>query len=348
MKQHQTKKQSIVIRCIADKQKGFGNLSRSIALAEGLREKNYQTLFLIDNEKQATDILSEKNFSFQIISKKQSSKNQAEYINKIMSSTNSSLLLLDMREYGEPLSKFLSKYNFKTILIDDAWCKNVYVDTLVNVTPIQQYHKYKKINEKSRIYVGAKYFIADKKFLRHKKIFSQHKMMKIIISMGGSDPDDLTSFVTKSLLTLPEIQVRVVLGPLYLHRNKLKNIIKSNHNFTIVDKPKNIWEEFSRSDLAISNAGNTLFELAIMGIPTVCMAAVKHQIPYAEIFAKKCFAKNVGYGKKITQKAILNTTLSILSDIRLRKKMSKAGPMIVDGKGLSRVIDVIEKTIFTE
>jgi len=348
MKQNQTKKQSIVIRCITDKQKGFGNLSRCIALAEELREKNYQTLFLIDNEKQAGHILSEKNFSFQITSKDKSSKNQAEFINKIMNSTHSSLLLLDMREYGESLSKSLSKYNFKMILIDDAWCKNVYVDALVNVTPIQQYHKYKKINKKSRIYVGSKYFIADEKFLRHKKFFSQHKMMKIIISMGGSDPDDLTSFVTKSLLALSEIKIKVVLGPLYSHHNKLKNIIKNNRNFTIVDKPKNIWKEFSRSDLAISNAGNTLFELAIMGIPTICMAAVKHQIPYAEIFAKKCFAKNVGYGKKITQKVILNATLSILSDSRLRKKMSKAGPMIVDGKGLSRVIDVIEKTLFTE
>jgi len=348
MKQHLSKKPLIVIRCITNKQKGFGNLSRCITLAEGLRKKKYQILFLIDNEKQAHKIIKKKNFLFQIISKTKSLKNQAEHIAKIMNSVFSPLLLLDMREYGESLSKYLSKHNFKTMLIDDAWCKNVYANTLINVTPILKYHKYKKINKKSRIYTGAKYFIADKKFLQTKKIIPQQKTPKIIVSMGGSDPDDLTSLVIKSLLFLSKIQVKIILGPLYSHINNIQNMIKNNSNFTIINNPQNIWKEFSHATLAISNAGNTLFELAIMGIPTICIPAVEHQIPYAETFAKKGFAKNLGYEKQITQKVILDTTLSLLSDRKLRKKMKKVGPVIIDGRGLSRVIDIVEKTLFTE
>lgn len=342
------RKKSVVIRCIVDKQKGFGHLSRCIVLAEGLRKKNYRILFVIDKEKKAINELKEKNFIFQITSTTKSQRDQVKHLNKIMTSTDSSLLLLDMREYGEAISKNLSQYNFKTILIDDTWCKNVYAHTLVNVTPIKQYHKYKKINKKSRIFVGSKYFIANTQFLKHKKIIRKSSTMEIVVSMGGSDPTDLTSFVIKPLLGLQGAQVKIILGPLYSHHNEIKNMIRNNHNFTIINNPKKIWKEFSRSDLAISNAGSTLFELAIMGVPTICLAAVKHQIPYAEAFAKRGFAKNMGYGKKITQKAILDAALSILFDRNLRKKMSRAGSTIVDGKGLSRVIGVIEKTLFTE
>ena len=304
-------------------------------------------MFLIDDEKQASKILVKQKFSHKIIPKEES-REQADRIAKIMNFFSSRILLLDMREYGESLSKHLSKYDFKTVVIDDAWCKNVYADVIVNVTPVKQYHRYKKIRKKSKIYVGAKYFIADKKFLRYRKTSFRLRAPRIIISMGGSDPEDLTSFVVKSLLSISKIQATIILGPLYSHYNKIQNTIKNNDNFTIINKPKNIWLEFSKSDLAISNAGNTLFELAIMGIPTICMAAVKHQIPYAKIFAEKGFAKDLGYERKAAKKAILSTTLNLLHDELLRVKMSKAGSIIVDGKGLSRVVDVIEKTLFTE
>ena len=93
-------KQLIVMRCIADRQKGYGNLVRCITLAKELRKKKYQILFLIDDEKQASKILVKQKFSHKIIPKEES-REQADRIAKIMNFFSSRILLLDMREYGE-------------------------------------------------------------------------------------------------------------------------------------------------------------------------------------------------------------------------------------------------------
>ena len=44
--------------------------------------------------------------------------------------------------------------------------------------------------------------------------------------------------------------------------------------------------KFKKGDLVISNSGNTLYELAIMHIPSMCITSFKHEIPYANAFSK--------------------------------------------------------------
>lgn len=333
-----------MIRCIVDRTKGFGNLKRCLIIAEALK-KNHKILFVIDNEQLVINELKKRKLQFKIKPRTILPSFESSFISKIMESIGSEIAIIDMREYGEHITKQLRNYPVKTILLDDAWSKNAYADIIINGTPVSQYHKYKKKNKKCHIYVGTKYFIINEDFIKNKKQLSDivdKKKYQIVISMGGSDPNDLTFFVTKSLLNLENVKLRIILGPLYHEHNNLLRLIKNQKNIKLIKSPLKIWNEFFKADLAISNAGNTLFELAIMRIPTMCISAVAHQIPYAEEFTKQHSALNVGFWKNVTDHKIRKNVEYLINNKKLRKIFSSSASRIIDGKGLSRVIKIIE------
>lgn len=333
----------IAITCIVDSLKGFGNFNRCLVLAESFHKKGYKVFFIIHNNSIAIKTIREKKFDYVLIPKSFSYKNEYSFIIKILERKNCNAIIIDVREYGEKLSQKLMGKNLKTILIDDAWCRKAYADLIFNVTPIKKFHSYKKINKNVKLYLGSKYFITNPQFRKFKKTTKilQKKKYNIVVSMGGSDPHKLSFLVVKSLQHISNINTKLVIGPFFKHTLKFKNFIKKQKNITIIYSPISIWKIFQNSDIVISSASSTLFELAIQMVPTLCIATEEHQIPYAKLFASKKFVINLGFWKNLESRTIQKTLVNILNDKNLRKKMSRKGQKLVDGRGVGRITKII-------
>ena len=265
---------------------------------------------------------------------------------KLLNKKNLKFLILDAREKGEALSKKISTSDVQVFLLDDAWVNEAWANIIINGTMIKKYQKYKKLNQNSKIFLGTKYFIIDKNFLKNKKMFKDIKQKSkycIVVSLGGSDPHGLTFKILDSICDLGNIDIRVILGPLV--KQKIKRLEYKRKNVSFIESPKLIWNEFKKADLVISNAGNTLFELAVQKVPTICIPAIEHQVPYARFFQTNGFGINLGLWNNVKNKDVKNTVNKILSDLALRKKMNSQGDKIIDGKGLFRVIQIIESHI---
>jgi len=281
----------IVFLCLTDSDTGFGHLSRCITLANGLRKKGYKTIFLVNENLKAIEELKMKNFDFEK-TPKFSSKNYPKYnpifVFKKMKSKGWQTIVVDMRNYGEKISKFLKNKKFNVILLDDAWCKKPTADLIINGTITKKYHKY-KVNPPSKIFTGTKFWISNSEFSKYKKKVSEinyHKKYRVVVAMGGSDPHELTFKVVSSLMNLPNVLVTAIIGPFFKKSSKLKNQIK-NSNVLLLDSPKKIWKEFHKSDIVICASGNTLYELCTQQIPTICISSEPHQLEYVNDFSKK-------------------------------------------------------------
>jgi len=343
-------KQKIAIRCITETAKGYGNLYRSITLSESLRKKGHDILFIITKNQKASKELKTRNFSFTTIPHFRSKVKECKKISKLLILRKVQTIVIDMREYSEKMSRELKKNDLRVILLDDAWCKNAYADLIFNGTFIKKFLHYKKINTDVKLFLGSKYFIADEQFLKHrKKINEIYDKMKyhVVISIGGSDPRNLSSLILKSISSLPKIDITIVCGPFFKQRSKITKISKQTKNITIISSPKNIWKIFQKADVVISNAGNTLFELSIMRIPTLCIPMIKHQEPYVKEFISRGFAISLGKPSILNQGIIQNKLKNVLNDKQLRKNMYLAASEIMDGKGLSRVVLQITKFLKT-
>ena len=329
----------ITIRCLTNPSKGFGNFSRCLNIAKSLNQKNCLISFVIDENEFVINELKKHKFDFVSIPLSKSIFDKTNLLKNYLKQNNSNLCIIDMREYGEILSKKLLNYNCKIVLFDDAWNKQVYADIIFNGTNVKSYHNYNIINKDSKLFLGPKYWIIDKNF----KIFSKRsslikvkKKYSILITMGGSDKFNLTTRTVKSLMKINNIHISIIVGPFFSHTETLMKIISSKPNVTLYESPPKIWKIFSSADIAICTGGNTLFELACMGIPTLCIPSVIHEIKYAEEFKLQKFSLNLALREK-NMKHIKSTILNLISDIKLQKKMCISGQKIIDGKGLSRV-----------
>lgn len=343
-------KNKIAIRCITEPSTGYGNLSRCITLAEGLKRKGCQITFLVNNYNQTLKQLKSKHISYKLVPNFSNNKKEAIFLNNFLSVFEFKTIILDMRQHGEALSKYLMKLQVNVILLDDAWCENAYADVIINGTNVQKYHKYKKINSSSKIFVGTKYWIINENFFKNTKKLSDIKNKKkytIILSMGGSDISNLTLLVLKSIIKLQNLSIKVIIGPFFTNTNKLKKFSKNYKNISLIKSPNQIWKIFAKGDIVISTAGSNLFELCVQRIPTLSIIAIEHQLPYAKIFNSKGFSINLGSKKELSEIKIQKTLSLLLKNSSKRKKMLRAANQIIDGKGLERCITIIENFLKT-
>jgi len=337
----------IAIRCATIPEKGYGNFSRCLYVAESLRKNNIKISFIIDYNKSIVNILKKRKFDFIFKKNIEKSQHESKFILNYLNKNNINTIIIDMRERGETISKLLSNQNKKLIFFDDAWCKNVYADILFNGTNVRSYQNYKKINKNSKLFLDTKYWIIDEKFKKYRKKLSDVKQKKkyhIVVSMGGSDPNNLTIDIVKAIMHIKIIKITVLVGPLFSNLLELKKTIETEKKIKLVKSSDKIWKILSEADVAITNGGNTLFELAALSVPTLSIPAFRHEIKYSDAFMSENFSINLGF-KQRNFKKINSGLLNILEDLPLRKKMYLHSKKIVDGKGLSRVIRIILKSL---
>jgi len=335
----------LAIRCIGDQSRGYGHFSRCIAIANYFSTKNYKVVFLIDDDKFIKNELSKFKLNFYQLPKFKTLSSQGKFLKNYLVENNVSCFIIDMREFSEKLSKEIKECTCLSVVIDDSSIKNVYSNILLNGNPIIKYHKYRILNKKTQLLLGYDYFLTNLEFSKNKKKLYEIKPKKIytvVVSCGGSDVNNLTWKIIKEILSISNIKIQAIIGPLSKQEDIIKTISKS---IEIIHSPKNIWKFFNQSDLVICTSGSTLFELSLQGIPCINIATVKHQIPYGLNFSKSKFGIYMGYWNKFDFSKIKPITENLLSNTIKRKQMSVVGKQLIDGNGMKRFEKIISSMI---
>ena len=140
---HKAMKKLLVIRCIADHSRGYGHFSRCVSIAKYFSKKNYNVIFLINDNVLMKHELSKFNLNFFVLPKFNTLSSEGKFLKKIILENNASCFIIDMKEFSEKLSKEIKDCTCLTVVIDDSSVDNVYSDILLNGNPIKKYHKYK-------------------------------------------------------------------------------------------------------------------------------------------------------------------------------------------------------------
>src|SRR5581483_7641391 len=98
-------------------------------------------------------------------------------------------------------------------------------------------------------------------------------------------------------------------------------------------------EEFANTmrtcRFAISGSGVTLYDLLASGVPTIAVAFDRIQLRTADAFHEKGAVLSVGLIERLSSGALLRFCVEMLENRTLTQRLSEAGQMLVDGKGLS-------------
>jgi spore coat polysaccharide biosynthesis predicted glycosyltransferase SpsG/CMP-N-acetylneuraminic acid synthetase len=167
------------------------------------------------------------------------------------------------------------------------------------------------------------------------------RVEKVLISFGGTDPNNLT---IKALSALEQVgfvgEVIVVLGPGYAHPAfELEtfglngDVHRSVQNMALLTRD---------ADVAITAAGRTVTELMTMGVPMITMCQNMNELrhthassPYGVI--------NLGLGQHVDASTLAEHLRLLIEDKRLRADMRARGFQAVRDRSNKRVAESILK-----
>jgi UDP-2,4-diacetamido-2,4,6-trideoxy-beta-L-altropyranose hydrolase len=95
------------------------------------------------------------------------------------------------------------------------------------------------------------------------------------------------------------------------------------------------------SDVVISASGQTLHELAILGVPTISVCTSDNQkLNHMYYFNKGFLATQLYWDDPILLERIDNILFD-LNDYHLRHRLSGKGKTLIDGEGLERIAQLL-------
>jgi len=201
----------------------------------------------------------------------------------------------------------------------------------------------------TRQLLGSDYVMLRQEFLTQ-KITKKHvpqKARKILLTMGGSDPNNATlkSIKAINLLRDPELTIKIIIGPANPNLESLKNEISLSYSSCILFSDiKDMAAHMSWADMAISAGGSTCWELCYLGVPFLIMVLENNQEPIAHGLDKLGAALNVGWESKIDESRLAEKICQLIDDPISRSKMTHSTNSIVDGLGSVRIINAMQET----
>jgi len=194
--------------------------------------------------------------------------------------------------------------------------------------------------------LGSEYLMLKKEFwnVPVKKINKDLK--KIMITFGGEDIRNLTLGILKKLInSFPNIKKKVIIGSGFQKIKKIEKFLNKNCELIYYPATDEMINSMMDSDIAISAGGQTLYELASIGVPAISVAVVENQRINTKTCAELGFNYYAGWweDKKIYEK-ISNYVLK-LKNMEIRKEMIELGRKFIKPDGTRKIIDFLIKKV---
>ena len=312
---------------------GFGHITRCISLYQAFEERETMSELIINGDDSILDLLKGKNYwIFNWFREK-------DKLFKLVK--NADVAIID--SYLADISSYESLSNLvKTpVYIDDNQRLDYPKGIVVNGNIYAEELDYPK--KDGMVYLlGTKYIPLRKEFweIPEKKI--KEKFESVMVTFGGDDARNMVPKILKLLKeSYPELKKNVVIGKVFQNVDEIKREVDKNTNVIYYPDTERMKEIMLESDVAISAGGQTLYELARVGVPTMGICVAENQLGNVKGWEKAGFLEYAGWYRESNFMEELKRSLKYLEDASIRKNKSKVGKEFVDGKGGFRVIDEI-------
>ncbi len=97
---------------------------------------------------------------------------------------------------------------------------------------------------------------------------------------------------------------------------------------------------------AMSGSGVSLYDLLSSGVPTIAVSFDRLQLRTAEAFHEHGAVLSAGLIDCLSSDVLVRQCAEMLENRTMVRQMTEAGKMLVDGKGLSRVVEIVRREIW--
>jgi UDP-2,4-diacetamido-2,4,6-trideoxy-beta-L-altropyranose hydrolase len=169
----------------------------------------------------------------------------------------------------------------------------------------------------------------------------------LLVSMGGVDAQNETAKTIRAvrMLDRSDLKTLIIVGSSNPHRQEIQDWLgklpgPSELRVDVTDMAQVMCE----ADLCVGAGGTTSWERCALGLPTLGICLAENQREILKALEQEGTTIDLGWHADLTENEIAKHLIEILDNPAARKKMSKKGMDLVDGKGASRAAERILKS----
>jgi UDP-2,4-diacetamido-2,4,6-trideoxy-beta-L-altropyranose hydrolase len=265
-----------------------------------------------------------------------------------MTELKASFVVLDGYHFDFEYQRALRAAGCRLMVIDDAVRLSHYeTDILLNQNLGATFLEY-NCNPDATLLLGPEYAMLRREFSiwRSRLHTVPETARKILVTLGGADPENVTLKVINALrqLEIGRLQIRVVAGPTNPHVDELRDSAAAfSGRLELLTSVLEMAPLMAWADLGITGAGSTCWELACVGLPSVTLVIAENQRAIAQELSAAGVVFNMGWHEGVLPERIAATVDGLLYSSFRRLRMSQQGRALVDGKGADRVVAALTR-----
>lgn len=230
----------------------------------------------------------------------------------------------------------------RVVAMDDAAGFPLSAHLVVNGAVGAETLPYRSVTGDTRFLLGPSFALLNQEYADTAVREIAPVVRTVLVAVGGADPHAMLPRVLGILDTIDApFAITAVAGPFLQSDDQLRARVTA-HGLVIARAPGTLRDLMLAADLAVSAAGQTVYELAATGTPTVAIQLAGNQaqnmrgLVHAGVVADGGAAEDPRFATVLTA-----AVLATMTDVGARAGMSRIGQRLVDGRGASRVADAM-------
>jgi len=338
---------NLIIRADASAEIGTGHFMRCLALAQAWKDAGGKVIFITSCQSEGLlQRLKEEGFGIHLLARPYPDADDWEQAKPVLVACPGAWVALDGYHFDDVYQQRVKGLGHRLLVIDDmAHLKHYYADIVLNQNLHADQLRY-SCEPYTRLLLGTKYVLLRREFLAWKdwKREIPEVARRVLVTLGGGDPENYTLKVIQALqkVEVAGLEATVVIGASNPNVDVLEAATRQCPiPMRLIRDAWNMPELMAGADVAISSAGSTIWELLVLGTPTMALILADNQRCVAEQVEDLGVGQSLGWARSISAESLAKAITLLLKDFDLRAKISKNARQIVDGQGVGCVTKTI-------
>jgi UDP-2,4-diacetamido-2,4,6-trideoxy-beta-L-altropyranose hydrolase len=338
--------QPLIIRADADAQIGTGHVMRCLALAQAWQDAGGRAVFLMATESPPLEArLRSEGMDVVHLPVQPGSMDDAIQTANLARQVGADRVVVDGYHFDAEYQRTIKDSGLRLLFIDDIGHAGHYsADLVLNQNIHAHEDLYPNREPYTRLLLGTRYVLLRREFLKWRgwKREIPEVARKVLVTMGGSDPDNVTFKVIQALqqVDMDGLEAIVVVGGSNPHYKELQSAVQDVRfpirlESNVVDMP----ELMAWADVAVSAGGSVIWELAFMGVPIIGLSRAEQEEVLLQRSTQSGISVNLGVYHSVQPGWICEVLTGLAHSKEQRLAMSRAGRSLVDGFGPDLVIN---------
>jgi UDP-2,4-diacetamido-2,4,6-trideoxy-beta-L-altropyranose hydrolase len=245
-------------------------------------------------------------------------------------------LIIDHYAIESNWEKAIRPYVKKIMVIDDLADRRHDCDVLLD----QNYYlnmedRYKHlVPNQTQVLLGPKYTLLREEFKKARLNLRERngELKRILVFLGGSDPDNVTGMVLEGLqlIDFVNVEVDVVVGKSNLYKEQIRNICNRVTHFHFHCQVNNMAQLMANADLAIGAGGTATWERCYLGLPSLVIVIADNQAQVIRDLEEYGAVYNLGYKEEVHVENIVNALRKVMNHKEMLRKMTEKSMLLFD------------------